>query len=55
MMNRNEKDNRDVQEILINYELEIKMVREIEQKRMAPRKSDYSNETSRKRKLTEVL
>lgn len=53
-MNSNEKDKRVLDQILRNYELEMMMVREIERKRMAPKRSNNSN-GSRKKKLTEVL
>lgn len=52
-MNRYPKDNRNVQEVVKNYELEIKMVREMEKTRMAPAKSLLSGGKKR-RKLAEV-
>jgi hypothetical protein len=52
-MNRNQGNNRDIQEVVKNYELEMKMVRDMERARMFPKKSIYAG-GNRKKKLAEV-
>jgi hypothetical protein len=53
-MNKNQGNNRDVQEVVKNYELEIKMVRDMERARMIPVKKSLYSGGNKKRKLAEV-